>query len=74
MFTSNTRMRENVNLRDCGMIVDARWAGVCVSETADLLGFSHTTVSGVFALNGGGEEKKTENIQRVALLQTEALC
>ena len=30
---------------DCGMIVAARQGGWSISETADLLGFSHTAVS-----------------------------
>ena len=32
---------------DCGLIVGARQGGLSISETADLLGFSLTTVSGV---------------------------
>ncbi len=31
-----------------GMIVGSRWAGLSISETADLLGFSHTTISRVY--------------------------
>lgn len=30
-----------------GMIVNGRWAGPSISETADLLGFSHITISRV---------------------------
>uniref|UniRef100_A0AAY4AU25 Uncharacterized protein n=1 Tax=Denticeps clupeoides TaxID=299321 RepID=A0AAY4AU25_9TELE len=30
-----------------GLVVDARQASLSISETADLLGLSHTTVSGV---------------------------
>ncbi len=30
------------------MVVGARWAGLSISKTADLLGFSHTTVSRVY--------------------------
>ncbi len=33
---------------ECGMIVGARWAGLSISKTADLLGFSHTTISRVY--------------------------
>ena len=33
---------------ECGMVVGARQAGLSISETADLLGFSHTTISRVF--------------------------
>ena len=32
---------------DCGMIVGARQGGLSISETAQLLGFSRTTVSSV---------------------------
>ncbi len=31
-----------------GIIVGARWAGLSISQTADLLGFSHTTISRVY--------------------------
>ena len=42
-----------------GMVVGAGWAGLSISETADLLGFSHTNISRVY------REwcKKRENIQ-----------
>ena len=30
------------------MVVDARRAGLSISKTADLLGFSHTTISRVY--------------------------
>jgi len=30
------------------MVVGARWAGLSISETADLLGFSRTTISRVY--------------------------
>ncbi|XP_075039580.1 translation machinery-associated protein 7 [Mixophyes fleayi] len=33
---------------DCGMIVGTKWSGLSVSEAADLLGFSRTTVSAVY--------------------------
>ncbi len=33
---------------ECGMFVGARWAGLSISKTADLLGFSHTTISRVY--------------------------
>ncbi len=32
---------------ECGMVV-GRWAGLSISETADLLGFSLTTISRVY--------------------------
>ncbi len=31
-----------------GMVVGARWAGLSISKTADLLGFSHTTISRIY--------------------------
>ncbi len=38
------------DLRDFehGMVVGARRAGLTISKTADLLGFSHTTISRVY--------------------------
>ncbi len=33
---------------ECGMVVGARRAGLSISKTADLLGFSHATVSRVY--------------------------
>lgn len=31
-----------------GVVFGARWTGVRISETADLLGFFHTTISRVY--------------------------
>ncbi len=33
---------------ECGVVVGARRAGLSISQTADLLGFSHTTISRVY--------------------------
>ncbi len=33
---------------ECGMVVGARQAGLSISKTADLLRFSHTTISSVY--------------------------
>ncbi|KAF7659285.1 hypothetical protein LDENG_00000380 [Lucifuga dentata] len=33
---------------ECGMVVGARRAGLSIAETADLLGFSRTTISRVY--------------------------
>ncbi len=33
---------------ECGMVVGSRRAGLSISQTADLLGFSHTTISRVY--------------------------
>ena len=48
-FRPNVRMGKKCDLSDFdrGMIVAARQGGLSISETADLLGFSHTTVSRV---------------------------
>ena len=47
MSTSTIRMGKKCDQRDydCGMIVGARQGGFSISEIADLLGFSRTTVS-----------------------------
>ena len=49
MFTTTIRMGKQCDVSDfnLGMIVGARRAGLSVSVTADLLGFSCTTVSRV---------------------------
>ncbi len=43
-------MRKKGDLSDFehGTVVGARWAGLSVSKTADLLGFSRTTISRVY--------------------------
>ena len=48
-FRPNVRMGKKCDLSDFdrGMIVGARQGGLSISETADLLGFSRTTVSRV---------------------------
>ena len=33
---------------ECGTVLGARQAGLSISETADLLGFSHTIISRVY--------------------------
>jgi len=35
------------NFERC-MVVGARWAGLSISQSAQLLGFSHTTISRVY--------------------------
>lgn len=39
--------RFTVNDFQCGVVVSARQAGLSISETADLNGFLHTTISRV---------------------------
>ncbi len=34
---------------ECGMVVGTRRAGLSISKTADLLGFSHTTIYMVYS-------------------------
>ncbi len=40
--------KEDLSDFECGMVVGARRAGLSISTTADLLGFSHTTISRVY--------------------------
>ncbi len=47
------------------MVVGARQASLSISKTADLLGFSHTTISGLQRM-----VKKRENIQWAAVVWT----
>lgn len=55
-FKQNIRMRRKGDLSDFehGTAVGARRAGLSISESADLLGFSHTTISRVYD-NSRGE-------------------
>ena len=67
MFRPNVRMEKKCDLSDFdhGMIVGARQGGLSITETADLLGFSHRTVARVCR-----EWCKKQN-RRVAVLQAE---
>ena len=49
----NVRIGKKCDLSDFGrgMIVSAREGGLSISETADLMGFSHTTVPRASVLN-----------------------
>ncbi len=49
-FKPSIRMGKKGDLSDFerGMVVGARRAGLSISKTADLLGFSHTTISRVY--------------------------
>lgn len=49
MLISNIRMGKKYDLCDFDscMVVGAGWAGISISETADLVVFSHTAVSEV---------------------------
>jgi len=51
----NVRMGKKDSYFECG-IVAARQAGLNISQSAQLLGFSHTTISG-FTKNGVKREK-----------------
>ena len=48
---------------DCGMSLGARQGGLSISETADLLGFSHTAVESLQRM-----VRKTKSIQLAAVL------
>lgn len=50
LFRPNIRMGKKCDLSDFDreMIVGVRQGGLSISETADLLGFSHTTVSRMY--------------------------
>ncbi len=46
-----------------GMVVGARRAGLSISKTADLLGFSHTNISWVY--REGSEKEKISSEQQL---------
>ncbi len=45
---------------ECGMVVGARRAGLSISKTADLLGFSRTTISRVYRELSEKEKRSSE--------------
>jgi len=46
----NVRLRKKGDLSnfECGMVVSARWAGLSILQSAQLLGFSYTTITRVY--------------------------
>ena len=64
----------NLSNSECGMIIGARWAGLSMSETADLLGFSLTSISLGFTENGPKMTKypvSSSCVDKNAMLMTE---
>ncbi len=47
-FKPSIRTGKKGDLSERGMVVGARRADLSISQTADLLGFSHTTISRVY--------------------------
>lgn len=62
-------MEKEGDLTECRLAVGARRAGLSISETVALLGFSHTTIL-EFTKNG----LKKENIQGVSVLWPKMPC
>ena len=71
-FKPNIRMWKKGDLSDFerGLVVSARRAGLSISETADLLGFSRTTISRV---TENGPKKRKYPVSGT-LLGENALC
>ena len=59
---------------DRGMIVGARWAGLMICVTADLLGFSHGQQSLVFATQNLWCEKQKTSSECSSSVDTEMPC
>ena len=66
MFTSNSRKGGLLSDSEYDMNVGVRSAGLSVSETANLPGFSHTTVSRVYS-NGMRNKKRSSSAERNTL-------
>ncbi len=64
-------MGKKVDLRDYerGMVVGARRSGLSISTTADLLRFSHTTISSIYR-----EWSEKDKISRAAVVWTKMPC
>lgn len=48
----------------CGMFVDANWAGLSTTETADLLGFLHITITRVYEVTPNNHVSKPRNAEK----------
>ncbi len=70
-FKPSIRMGKKRDLSDFEreMVVRARWAGLSISKTADLLGFSRTAISRVYR----EWSQNRENIQWAAVVDKNAL-
>ncbi len=54
------------------MVVGARRAGLSISQTADLLGFTHTTISSVY--REWSEKEKIVVVDEKALINIHSTC
>lgn len=53
------RKKHYFNWVERGVVVGTRWAGLSISQAANLVGFSNTTMSGIYR----GQSKKEENMK-----------
>lgn len=65
MKHQDAEKKHDPNYLYCDIAVYTRWIPLIISETAELLGFSHTAVSGVYAgwyyYNNNNNDNKNHN-------------